>query len=39
MQANLETDLKKRQRLIDEADVLRNKSIELGKKKASTGTP
>ena len=36
MQANLETDLKKRQPLLDEADRLRNKAIELGKKKAST---
>jgi tetratricopeptide (TPR) repeat protein len=39
MQANLETDLKKRQMLIDEADKLRNKSQELSKKKASTGLP
>jgi tetratricopeptide (TPR) repeat protein len=39
MQANLETDLKKRQALIDEADTLRNRSQELSKKKASTGLP
>jgi tetratricopeptide (TPR) repeat protein len=39
LQANLETDLKKRQPLLDEADKLRNKAQELGKKKASTGTP
>ncbi len=39
MQGNLETDLKKRQLLIDEADTLRNKSQELSKKKASTGQP
>ena len=39
MQANLETDLKKRQPLLDEADKLRNKAQELNKKKASTGTP
>ena len=36
MQANLETDLKKRQILIDEADQLRNKATELNKKKASS---
>ena len=36
MQANLETDLKKRQPLLDEADRLRNKATELNKKKAST---
>ena len=36
MQANLETDLKKRQILIDEADKLRNKATELNKKKASS---
>jgi tetratricopeptide (TPR) repeat protein len=39
MQANLETDLKKRQPLIDEADVLRKKSQELSKKKASGSLP
>jgi tetratricopeptide (TPR) repeat protein len=39
MQGNLETDLKKRAQLIDEADRLKNRSIELGKKKASTGLP
>jgi tetratricopeptide (TPR) repeat protein len=35
MQANLEPDVKKRQPLLDEADKLRNKAQELGKKKAS----
>ncbi len=35
MQANAETDLKKRQILIDEADRLRNRAQELAKKKAS----
>ena len=35
MQANLEPDVKKRQPLLDEADKLKNKAIELGKKKAS----
>ena len=35
MQANAETDLKKRQILIDEADKLRNRAQELAKKKAS----
>jgi len=39
MQANLETDLKKRQPLIDEADRLRNKAQELNKKKASGSLP
>jgi tetratricopeptide (TPR) repeat protein len=38
MQANLETDVKKRQPLLDEADRLRNKAQELTKKKASSGT-
>ena len=35
LQANETTDLKERQRLIDEAERLRNRAIELGKKKAS----
>ena len=35
MQANAETDLKKRQLLIDEADKLRNRAQELTKKKGS----
>jgi tetratricopeptide (TPR) repeat protein len=39
MQANLETDVKKRQPLIEEADRLRNKAEDLRKKKASTGLP
>jgi tetratricopeptide (TPR) repeat protein len=39
MQGNLETDLKKRQALIEEADRLRNRSQELSKKKASTSAP
>jgi tetratricopeptide (TPR) repeat protein len=39
MQANLETDLKKRQPLIEQADTLRNKAEDLRKKKASTGLP
>jgi tetratricopeptide (TPR) repeat protein len=36
MQANLEPDVKKRQPLIDEADRLKNKALELNKKKASS---
>jgi tetratricopeptide (TPR) repeat protein len=39
MQANLETDVKKRQPLLDEADKLRNKAQELNKKKASGSLP
>jgi tetratricopeptide (TPR) repeat protein len=39
MQANLETDVKKRQPLIEQADTLRNKAEDLRKKKASTGLP
>jgi len=35
LQANETTDPKKRQQLIDEADQLRNRAIELGKKKTS----
>jgi tetratricopeptide (TPR) repeat protein len=35
LQANETTDRKEQQRLIDEADRLRNRAIELGKKKAS----
>ena len=35
MQGNEETDLKKREALYKEADVLRNRAIELNKKKAS----
>jgi tetratricopeptide (TPR) repeat protein len=35
LQANETTDPKKRQELIDEADKLRNRAIELGKKKTS----
>jgi tetratricopeptide (TPR) repeat protein len=35
LQANLETDRKKQEGLIKQADELRNKAIELGKKKAS----
>jgi hypothetical protein len=37
MQANTETDRKKIDELIKQADELRNKAIELGKKKATTG--
>jgi tetratricopeptide (TPR) repeat protein len=39
MQANLETDVKKRQPLIEQADTLRNKAEDLRRKKASTGLP
>jgi tetratricopeptide (TPR) repeat protein len=35
MQGNLETDLAKRKALYDEADQLRNRAMELGKKKAA----
>ena len=35
MQGNLETDLKKRQQLYDEADRLRNRAMDINKKKAS----
>ena len=37
MQANTETDRKKIDELLKQADELRNKAIELGKKKATTG--
>ena len=37
MQANTETDRVKQQELLKQADELRNKAIELGKKKATTG--
>jgi tetratricopeptide (TPR) repeat protein len=37
MQANLETDRTKQQNLYREADELRNRSIELGKKKSTAG--
>jgi len=39
MQANLETDVKKRQPLIEEADRLRDKAQALNKKKASGSLP
>jgi hypothetical protein len=37
MQGNNEKDLKKREALFNQADDLRNRAQELGKKKATTG--
>ena len=37
-QANLETDRKKQEGLIKQADELRNRAMELNKKKSSGGT-
>jgi hypothetical protein len=37
MEANTEKDRNKQQQLLEEADKLRNKAMEMQKKKASTG--